>query len=182
MPIPAGTHELGPENGTLSVRTERTGAAAKAGHNLLLDVTVWQAMLEVGGDPAEISIVLDADAGSLRVREGTGGMQALGDDDKASIEQTIDDDVLQRQPIEFRSTWVETAADGSRMSVHGELTLAGKAAPIAFDLALDADGKLSGSAVVKQTDWGIKPYSALYGALKVVDEVDVLLVASLPSS
>jgi len=182
MPIPAGTHRLGPANGTLSVRTGRTGAAAKAGHNLLLNVTVWQAMLEVGGEPAEISIVLDADAGSLRVREGTGGMQALGDDDKASIEQTIDDDVLQRQPIEFRSTSVETTADGSRISVQGELTLAGKAAPIAFDLALDADGKLSGSAVVTQTDWGIKPYSALYGALKVVDEVDVLLVASLPSS
>ena len=94
MPIQAGTHKLGPENGTLTVRTTRTGAAAKAGHNLVIDVTAWQATLEVGEDPAQTSIVLDADATSLRVREGTGGMQALGDDDKASIEQTIDDDVL----------------------------------------------------------------------------------------
>ena len=73
MSIQPGTHTFGPENGTLSVRTGRTGAAAKAGHDLLIDVTAWQATLEVGEDPAQTSIVLDADATSLRVREGTGG-------------------------------------------------------------------------------------------------------------
>ena len=181
MSIQAGTHKLGPENGTLSVRTGRTGAAAKAGHDLLIHVTAWQATLEVGED-AQTSVVLDADATSLRVREGTGGMQALGDDDKASIEKTIDDDVLKRKGIEFRSTAVQTAADGSRISVQGELTLVGKTCPIAFDLTVGDDGKLSGSAVVKQTDWGIKPYSTLFGALKVADEVEVVIDASLPSS
>ena len=160
------------------MRTGRTGAAAKAGHDLLIHVTAWQATLEVGEDPAQTSIVLDADATSLRVREGTGGMQALGDDDKASIEQTIDDDVLQRQGIEFRSTAVQTAADGSRISVQGELTLVGKTGPIAFDLTVGDDGKLSGSVVVKQTDWGITPYSALFGALKVADEVEVVIDAT----
>ena len=140
---------------TLSVRTGRTGAAAKAGHNLLIHVTAWQATLEVGADPARTSIVLDADATSLRVREGTGGMQALGDDDKANIQETIDDEVLKRKGIEFRSTAVQIAADGSRISVQGELTLVGKACPIAFDLTVGDDGTLGGSAVVKQTDWGI---------------------------
>src|ERR1700675_2752140 len=135
MSIQAGTHKLGPENGTLSVRTGRTGAAAKAGHDLLIHVTAWQATLEVGEDPTQTSIVLDADASSLRVREGTGGMQALGDDDKASILEAIDDDVLKRKRIEFRSTAVQTA-DDSRISVQGELTLVGKAGPIAFDLAV----------------------------------------------
>ncbi len=182
MSIEPGTYRLRPGNGTLSVRTGRTGAAAKAGHDLLLHITAWQATLEVGEDPAQTSIVLDADATSLRVREGTGGMQALGDDDKASIEETIDDDVLKRQGIEFRSTAVQTAADGSRISVQGELTLVGKARPIAFDLTVDDDGKLSGRAVVKQTDWGITPYSALFGALKVSDEVEVVIDASLPSN
>ncbi len=182
LPIQAGTHTLGPENGTLAVRTGRTGAAAKAGHNLLIDVTAWHATLEVGEDPAHTSIVLVADAGSLRVREGTGGMQALGDDDKASIQQTIDDDVLKRQSIEFRSTAVQTADDGSRISVQGELTLVGKTCPIEVELTAGADGTLSGSAVVKQTDWGITPYSTLFGALKVVDEVDVAVDVRLPSA
>ena len=178
MSIQAGTHEFGPENGALWVMTTRTGAAAKAGHDLLIHVTAWHATLEVGEEPAQTSIVFDADATSLRVREGTGGMQALDDDDKESIQETIDDDVLKRQGIEFRSTAVETAADGSRITVQGELTLVGSVRPIAFDLTFGDDGKLRGSAVVKQTDWGITPYSALFGALQVADEVEVVIDAS----
>jgi hypothetical protein len=178
MPLPPGTHAFGPGNGALAVRTRRTGAAAKAGHDLVIDVTAWQAMLEVG---EQTSIVLDADATSLRVREGTGGMQALGDDDKASIQETIDDEVLMRQGIGFRSTAVQTVADGGRIGVQGELTLVGKTCPIAFDLELDEHGKLRGNAVVKQTDWGITPYSTLFGALKVADEVEVVFDGRLPA-
>jgi len=179
--IPAGTHTFGPENGALWVMTTRIGAAAKAGHDLLIHVTAWQATLEVGEHPAQTSIVLHADATSLRVREGTGGMQELGDEDKASIQQTIDDEVLKRMDIQFRSTAVQTADDGSRISVQGELTLVGEARPIAFDLTVGEDGKLAGTAVVKQTDWGITPYTALFGALKVADEVEVVIdVSSRP--
>ena len=173
MPIPEGTHVFGPENSTLAVRTGRTGAAALAGHDLLIDVTSWHATLEVGEGQA--SVTFDADASSLRVREGTGGMQALGADDKASIEQTIDEEVLQRQGIAFRSTAVVPAADGGTISVHGELTLVGKSCPITFELTVGTDGKLAASTVLKQTDWGIKPYSTLFGALKVADEVEVEL-------
>jgi polyisoprenoid-binding protein YceI len=182
MAIDAGSYELGPDDGTLSVRTSRTGAAAKAGHNLLIQVTAWQATVEAGEDPAQTRIVLGADATSLRVLDGTGGMQALGDDDKASIEETIDEDVLKRQAIEFRSTVVRTAPDGSGLRVDGELTLVGEVRPITVDLTIDEDGRLTGTTVVKQTDWGITPYSALFGSLKVVDEVEVELDARLPSN
>ena len=178
MSIPAGTYTFGPENAALWVMTTRTGAAAAAGHNLLIHVTAWQATLEVGEEPAQTSVVFDADATSLRVRDGIGGMQPLGDDDKASIQETIDDEVLQRMDIEFRSTAVLTAADGSRIRVQGELTLVGNVRPIEFDLMVGDDGKLSGSTVVKQTDWGITPYSTLFGALKVGDEVEVVIEAS----
>ena len=121
MALPPGTYTLGPENGTLAVRTGRTGAAAKAGHNLLLHVMSWQATLAVADDVAASSVELTADGGSLRVIEGTGGVQALGDDDKAEIQKTIDDDVLKREPITFRSTSVADADGGLR--VEGALTL-----------------------------------------------------------
>ena len=180
MSLQTGTYKLGPGDGTLSVRTGRTGAAAKAGHDLLIDVTAWEATLTVGDDPAATSIELEADAASLRVREGKGGMQSLGDDDKANIQQTIDDDVLKRRAIAFRSTSV-TGGDGG-LSVQGELTLAGTTRPLAFDLDVGEDGRLSAVAVVKQSDWGMKPYSALFGALKVADDVRVELDAGLPQS
>jgi polyisoprenoid-binding protein YceI len=174
--IEPGTYKLGPDDGTLSVRTGRTGAAAKAGHDLLIEVTAWEATLAVG---ETTSMELTADPRSLRVREGSGGMQALGDDDKANIAKTIDDDVLKGRAIAFRSTAV-TAADG-RLDVEGELTLGDSTRPIAFAVTVD-DGRLSAEAVVKQTDFGIKPHSALFGALKVADEVKVALDAGLPQS
>ncbi len=181
MEIPPGIHRLGPENATLVVKTGRTGAAAKAGHDLVLDVTSWKATLEVGEDRAQTGIALEADATSLRVREGSGGMQALGDDDRASIHQSIDDDVLERKGIAFRSTGVRIGGDGNRISAQGELELVGRARPVAFDLTLDDAGRLSGGLTLRQTDWGIKPYSTLFGALKVVDEVKVALDARLPA-
>jgi len=181
MAIKAGRYELGPRSGALSVKTGRTGAAAKAGHDLLIDVMAWQATLELGEDPAQSSIVLHADAASLVVREGTGGLQSLGDDDKANIQQTIGDEIFKTTEIEFRSTVVQ-AADGERISVRGDLTLNGTTCPLTFELAVGADGELSGSALVKQTDWDIAPYSTLFGALKVADEVTVAIDAALPSA
>ena len=168
------THRYGPDTATLSVRTRRGGAAAKAGHDLLIVVTRWEGTLETGEDPLATSATLSADATSLRVREGTGGIQSLGDEDKANIEKTIDDEVLERRDIAFRSTRVEPGTDG-RLSMEGELTLAGQSKPIAFDLAVGDDGHVSATAVVTQTRWGMKPYSALFGTLKVLDDVEVSL-------
>ena len=69
-------------------------------------------------------------------------MQALGDDDKANIEQTIDDEVLRRMTIGFRSTAVEIADGGDVLRVQGELTLAAATRPMAFDVTVGADGSL----------------------------------------
>jgi len=181
MSIQPGTHKLGPDNGTLSVKTGRSGAAAKAGHDLTIHVGSWEATLTIGDDPAQSNLTLDADASSLSVIDGTGGIQSLGDDDKKNIKKTIDDDVLKGESIQFRSTSVQ-GSDGT-LSVQGDLTLRGKSNPITFDLTVGDDGRVSGTAVVKQTDWGMKPYSALFGALKVADEVKVEIEeCSLPSS
>jgi polyisoprenoid-binding protein YceI len=178
VPIPAGTYALGPQNSTLSVRTGRTGAAAKAGHNLLMRVTAWEGSVVAGEDPADTSIELFADGSSLQVIDGTGGLQALTEDDKADIEKTIDDEVLKKQGVTFRSTSVSALPDGG-FGVQGDLTLMGTTRPLSFDVALDGDDGLRTTAVIKQSDWGMKPYSALFGALKVVDEVEVTVEARL---
>jgi polyisoprenoid-binding protein YceI len=176
--IPAGMYRFGPDNGTLSVNTGRTGAVAKAGHDLLLHVTDWEGTLEVGADSAPSRVEVRVDGGSLKVQEGTGGMQALDDDDKANIEQTIDDEVLRRDQITFRSTEVAAAGDGLRVT--GDLTMLGQTAPLTLDVAVD-EGTLTAAGVVRQTDFGMKPYSALFGALKVADEVRISLAASWPA-
>lgn len=163
------SQQYGPENASLRIRTSRTGGAAKAGHDLLIEVESWQATLDREAQPA---LTLTADSRSLRVLEGTGGLKSLTENDKADIKKTIDKDVLKGSAIEFRSTEVTDGAGGS-MSVRGELTLNGKSAPVAFDLAIGDDGRMTGSATVTQSAHGMKPYSALFGALKVADEVRI---------
>jgi YceI-like domain len=175
MSLTTGAHVFGPENATLTVRTKKGGAAAKAAHDLVIEVTSWQATLELA---SETRISLTADARSLRVREGIGGMTVLGDDDKAGIEQTIDEEVLKGSAIVFESSDVRASPDGGHLDVSGELRLAGAVHPIAFELAVD-DGRLTGAVTVRQTDWGMKPYSALFGTLKVLDEVQVGIDAAV---
>ena len=163
------SQQYGPENASLRIRTGRTGGAAKAGHDLLIEVESWQATLDREAQPA---LTLTADSRSLRVLEGTGGLKSLSESDKADIKKTIDKEVLKGTPIEFRSSEVTERAGGG-LSVRGELSLGGKQAPVAFDLAIGDDGRVSGSATVTQSAHGMKPYSALFGALKVADDVRI---------
>ena len=174
----SGTYSLGPGSGVLSIRTTRQGAASKAGHDLRIEVGSWEAEFKLGKAPDQSAMTLAADSRSLRVIEGTGGIKSLTGDDKASIQKTINDEVLKGCAIEFRSSEVRGGA-GDGLSVRGDLDLGGRTAPVTFDLALGDDGRVTGSATVKQTDFGMKPYSALFGALKVADEVTVAIDAKL---
>jgi polyisoprenoid-binding protein YceI len=76
---------------------------------------------------------------------------------------------------------MQPVADGSGFGVQGDLTLIGATRPLAFEVAVAGDGTISAAAVVKQTAWGMKPYSALFGALKVVDEVEIGIEAHQPA-
>ena len=163
------SQNFGPDNGSLKIRTGRTGGAAKAGHDLVIEVESWQATLDPEGQPA---LTLTADSRSLRVLEGSGGLKSLTDSDKGDIKKTIDKEVLKGCAIEFRSSDVQQDPGGG-LSVRGELSLNGKQAPVTFDLAVGEDGHVTGNAKVAQTAFGMKPYSALFGALKVADEIDI---------
>jgi polyisoprenoid-binding protein YceI len=162
------SQHFGPDNASLRIRTGRTGGAAKAGHDLLIEVGSWQATLDLEAQPA---LTLTADSSSLRVLDGTGGIKSLTEKDKADIKKTIDKEVLKGTPIEFRSSEMREAPGG--FSVRGELSIHGKQAPVTFDLSIGDSGAVTGSAKVTQSAHGMKPYSALFGALKVADDVTV---------
>jgi polyisoprenoid-binding protein YceI len=178
MAIEPGTYALGPQDGTLLVRTGKGGAASKAGHNLLIEVERWGATAQLAGDLAQSTLELTADSTSFRVLEGTGGVKSLGADDKEGIAQTINQDVLKGTPISFKSTAVRPDSD-TTLHVTGDLELANGVNLVAFDLTVSDDGRVTGGATVKQTEWGMKPYSALFGTLKVADEVAVEIDATL---
>lgn len=181
-----GTYTLGPDSATLTVRTGKRGAAAMAGHNLQIEVSSWSATLELAEDLAASKLSLTADSRSLQVIDGTGGAKPLGEDDKQSILQSIDEDVLKGGPISFESAKIHSAADhgGAEedLHVHGNLNLLGNTGPIEFTLRLDEAGRLTGAATIVQSAFGIKPFSILFGTLKVADEVEVSVDGTLPAA
>ena len=176
-----GSYTLGPESGQLLIKTGRTGLGARAGHDLTIEVTRWQAQATV--DSAEVarsSVRVEADAGSFEVRSGTGGVKPLTDADRAEIKKTIRGKILrtgQYPTITFRSAQI-TGTPGS-FSIDGDLTITGRTQPVTVHARV-TDDHVQGTAAIEQTRWGIRPYTAFLGALKLSDEVTVEF--SIPTS
>lgn len=63
-------------------------------------------------------------------------------------------------------------------TVEGELTIAGTTRTATVQGRLE-DSHVTGSARVVQSQWGIKPFSAFFGALKLADEVEVVFEPAL---
>jgi polyisoprenoid-binding protein YceI len=177
MALASGIHRLGPDNASLQVKTYREGMAAKVGHDLVIDVTRWDATVDLTAWTVE----LNADPRSLQVRVGVRGLKPLTDKDRREIHGNIDDKVLQGQPIAFRSTAVRLSEADGRLGVEGQLTMAGRTRPVTLQLDVGADGRVGGTIPLTQSDWGIKPYRGLMGALKVRDSLEIVLDARLPA-
>ncbi len=180
MALATGSHRLGPDGASLQVKTYREGVAAKVGHDLVLDVTRWEATVDIATDPGSTKIELSADPRSIEVREGLRGVKPLTDKDRSEIRRNIDEKALHGQPVTFRSSAVRLVEADARLVVEGDLTISGSTWPITAQLDVDEEGNVTGTIPVTQSSWGIKPYRGLMGALKVRDELEIVIAARLP--
>jgi polyisoprenoid-binding protein YceI len=189
MEIPIGTYQVGPQNGRLLVRTRREGVGAMAGHDLTIEATQWEGTVEIQPDRSLRRVDLSVDARSLTVREGTGGARPLTDKDRSEIKANIDSKVLAtaaHPQIRFQAAEArDVRFDEGRASatVVGDLEMVGRTHLVTVRVELEpADAgevRARGTATLRQTDWGIKPYTAFLGALRVANEVVVELEARL---
>jgi len=175
MSIQSGTHEVGPQNGSLKIKTGKEGAAAKMGHDLVLGVNSWSGTVDVEGG----SVALTADPGSVDIIDGSGGAKPLSDKDKGEIKKSISGKVLGSSQISFQSNSVES--NNGTMHVKGDLSIAGKSSPVSIPLSVSEDGTVTGSVRLNTGDFGIKQFSAMMGALKVKTDVEILIEAKLPT-
>jgi polyisoprenoid-binding protein YceI len=180
MTIAKGTHNIGPQDGKVLVNVYKDGVAAKMGHDLTLEASSWSGKADINpDDPASSSVSVTIDAGSLEVIEGKGGAKPLSESDKKDIKKNIEK-TLGRGDISFESSGVSGTAP--RISVKGDLTVGGQSRPVTLDLTVDDSGKAQGKVSFNQTQFGIKPFSAMLGALKVKDSVDVSIDVQLPTA
>lgn len=169
-----GSFRVGPQLGRLTLRTHRAGLAAQAGHDLTIELTRWEGDVVVGEDPATSSIDVTADTGSIRVVAGTGGVKPLSDRDKQEIARTARQVLDSDRAPEARFVSSGVSVDGSGGAVvDGTLTLLGTPHPFRLDVTDLGAGRYRGTGTVVQSEYGIKPYTAFFGALKVADRVEV---------
>ena len=184
MAATAGSFQLGPDAGRVVIKTTRAGLAAKAGHDLTIEVTRWSAQVEVpaedDGGLAAATVRADLDLGSLEVREGTGGAMPLTDRDRREIKKQMTS-ILGSASAAFASSRVIPSGSAGG-AVEGTVTLNGKTQPARLQVTAPGDGQYRGSATVAQTGFGIKPYSGFFGALKLKDEVTLEFQVTLPES
>lgn len=170
---------LNGSDGELLLRTGVTGRAAKMGHRLTIAMQHWQATVQwAEGEPARAELTVDV--GSLQVLHGEGGVKALSGPEKALVRsntlKSLDANHFPR--ISFRAESIEKRPDGYRLS--GTLQVRGKERPQEIELCtadLGDTWRMSTETVVRQSDFGVKPYSLLMGSLKVANEVSVSFTA-----
>lgn len=181
MALTPTTLTLGPDEGQLVVTTGTAGPAARAGHDLTIVARSWEATLTIAEHAGADALALRVDPGSLVVLEGRGGASPLSEEDRAGISSTIADEILGTAPIHFESTHVSRSGN-DQLIVAGILELAGVRRPLTVDV-LHPDGeRLTAHITLRQTDYGIKPYTVLFGALRVADELTISVDVTLPST
>ena len=184
MAIHAGRHQFGTDNGRIILRTFRDGLAAQAGHDLTIEAVRWSGELDVAEDLTPVSLTVKIDLGALVVRDGTGGIKPLSDRDKREIAVSARKVLsADRYPeATFSTTRLDHAPDGAGGTIEGTLTLAGQSRPERLTVSQPGPGQYKATAKVRQRDFGIKPYSAFLGSLKVADEVQVDIELDLSGS
>jgi polyisoprenoid-binding protein YceI len=166
---------FGPENGTLLLRTRRAGVASRVGHDLTLELTTWSAEVEIldAADPAATRVEARMELSSLVVRLGSGGAVPLTDRDRRDIEANARRMLeVDRYPTAiFEANQIN--ATGTETTVDGTLAMHGTQGPVRLNIRQVSPDQWKVDATVAQTAFGIKPYSAFLGALKLRDEVSV---------
>ena len=174
MAVHAGRHQLGPDQGRIILRTFRDGLAAQAGHDLTIEATRWSGVLTVNEDLSRADLDVHIDLGALVVRDGTGGVKPLTDRDRREIAVTARKVLASdRHPdAVFAVAGLEPMAEGDG-EISGTLTIRGQARPVRVRVSQTGTDRYHVETQVIQSEYGIKPYTAFLGALRVRDAIDV---------
>jgi hypothetical protein len=161
------------------VFTTAAGVLSGFAHDLKLRVDAFT--LEV--DATTGAVAADFDPTSVRVVCAVEGdaeaPDALAAGDRGTIEATIARDVLETarySEIRFRAPGPPRAAGGEAgLRIDGSLLLHGARREVSVHASRHGTCYV-GEARLHQPDFGIRPYSAMLGALRVAPEVRVRIV------
>jgi polyisoprenoid-binding protein YceI len=162
------------------VFTYKAGLLSGVAHDLKLRVERFEIAIDDQGIHARF------DASSLRVVSaqvsGKDDPRTLSERDRREIEATIVREVLdaRRHPaIDFRSSAVAATVAPAEMQIDGTLSIRGRERPFSL-LARRQGDRAVVEAVIHQPDFGIRPYTAMLGALRIKPDVAVRVTTPWP--
>jgi polyisoprenoid-binding protein YceI len=165
-----------PSTAECLVFTWKAGVLAAVAHDLKLRVERFEIAIDDRGIRARF------DATSLRVVcaqvGGKDDPRSLSQRDRAEIEATIARDVLdaaKHPEIGFRAGPVVAAEAG----IEGILSIRGLERPLTLKPRRESDRAIVETRL-HQPDFGIRPYSAMLGALRIQPDVGVRIAAPWP--
>ena len=166
---PAAAQERGidVQRSTLTVRVFKSGLFRAFADNHVIQAPVAQGMID---DSAVPRVELVVDASRMRVLD-----PGLSPKDREDVQaRMLGPEVLDANrfaQIRFTSTAIEQV-NPDRWVVRGNLDLHGQVRPVTVKVTRE-NGRYTGSAALRQTDFAISPISIAGGTVKVKDEITI---------
>ncbi len=155
----------------------KEGMLAAIAHDLKL--LVGRFRIEVEGDRIEAHF----DARSLRVvcamKYDIEAPDALGEPERGEIERNLQRDVLKTDRYPEMVLRGVVSATGNGHQVSGTLSLHGREKPIVVQSRVEAKVEIA-EVTLHQPDFGIRPFTAMLGTLKI--RPDVLVRITVPAA
>jgi polyisoprenoid-binding protein YceI len=157
-------------------------------HDHVVRATTWAGTLQFRvGDASDCFVDIDVETAGLNndepnMRAEVGLEGTLTESDRQTVRgHMLGEDQLAAESfatISFTSTACRGDVDGNgTLSVDGDLTIRDVTRPVTWTVTyrVGSDGRLfaQGNLTVAQTEFGITPYSAFFGAVRVADDVDL---------
>lgn len=167
------------EASSLSLWTYKEGLLSRVAHDLRLEPDAFEATLELEGEQVRARVQVPVRALRVQGQVKDGRTLPLKDSDHREIEQNLQGaQVLDAARFpEIRWEGQGLRGPGGEAQLQGTLTLRDKSAPLPITTTVTAqqDGGflVEGAARFLQSSFGITPYRALMGALRVQDGVRV---------
>lgn len=166
---------IGPADGELLLHTGVTGRAARMGHRLTIAMTRWRAT--VGwSDSQPVCARLTVETDSLDVLRGDGGVKGLSGAEKVLVRSNALKSLSANRFPEIRYSADVTGNVGGTYRLAGALEIRGVSRDHVVEVHtqdLGESWRMSVESTIRQSDYGIKPYSLMMGSVQVADDVSL---------
>ena len=166
-PAPHASREIDRERSVITIQVDKTGWLSSFGDRHVIKAPIAHGSID---ESEPLAVSFDVEAAQLRVIDGD-----LSPERRFEIQDRMLGpavlDAAQYPTIAFHSTAIDVTGPG-RWRVTGDLTLHGVTRQVEGTVSGSSD-RYTGSAIVRQRDFGIEPIAVAGGLVKVKNDVRI---------